>query len=158
MPDTVGGLPLHPLVVHAVVVLLPLAVLGTVLLALRPAWRHRYGGLNALVAVVATALCPVAASSGEVLEGFVGDPGRHADLGGALVFWALPLAVLAVLLWLTSRRERRPDARPGAFTQVVAGLAVVAALATAFQVYRVGESGASAVWGDRVAAQTSSAG
>ncbi len=30
MFDTVNGLPVHPLVVHAVVVLLPLALLGTI--------------------------------------------------------------------------------------------------------------------------------
>ena len=37
--DLINGLPVHPLVVHAVVVLVPLAALGTIAIALRPAWR-----------------------------------------------------------------------------------------------------------------------
>lgn len=150
MFDLIGGLPVHPLVVHAVVVLLPLAVLGTIAVAARPAWRARYGGINALVAVVGTALCPVATSSGESLEHRVGDPGRHAELGDQLVWFALPLAVLAVVLWWLQRRRRDEAGRPPAVVTVVAALSVVAALATAVQVYRVGDSGAQAVWKDQV--------
>jgi uncharacterized membrane protein len=155
--DTIGGLPVHPLIVHAVVVLLPLAVLGTIAVAVRPAWRARYSGLNALVAVVATVLCPLATESGEALEERVGDPGAHAELGDQLLWFALPLAVLAVALWWLQRRQ--PSVGATTPTPVwataraltaVAVLAVVAALATGVQVYRVGESGAKAVWGDQV--------
>ncbi len=39
MFDLINGLPIHPLVVHGVVVLLPLAILGTIAIAARPAWR-----------------------------------------------------------------------------------------------------------------------
>ncbi|MCW2828706.1 MAG: hypothetical protein JWQ67_2322, partial [Marmoricola sp.] len=45
MFDTFNGIPLHPLVVHAVVVLLPLAILGTIAIAVRPGWRGKYGPL-----------------------------------------------------------------------------------------------------------------
>jgi len=75
MFDLINGLPIHPLVVHAVVVLLPLAILGTVAIAVRPAWRTAYGPLVLGCAAVATALIPVATSSGEALEKHVGDPG-----------------------------------------------------------------------------------
>ena len=37
MFDLINGLPVHPLVVHAVVVLLPLAVIGTIAIAVSPA-------------------------------------------------------------------------------------------------------------------------
>ncbi|MEW1960492.1 DUF2231 domain-containing protein [Kineococcus sp. NPDC059986] len=161
MFDLIGGLPVHPLVVHAVVVLLPLAILGTIAVAVRPAWRARYGGINALVAVVGTALCPVATSSGESLERRVGDPGRHADLGDQLVWFALPMAVLAVVLWWLQRRRRDEAERAGngrAAVSVVAALAVVASIATAVQVYRVGDSGAQAVWKDQVNAAPQKAG
>jgi hypothetical protein len=47
------------------------------------------------------------------------------------------------------RRARSTPAGGTALT-VVAGLALVAALATSVQVYRVGDSGARAAWGDRV--------
>lgn len=152
MVDTVGGLPVHPLVVHAVVVLLPLAVLGSIAVAVRPTWRARYAGLNALVAVVGTALCPVATSSGEALEHQVGDPGAHAELGDQLLWFALPMALLAVALWWTQRR------RTVRGTGVLAVLTVVAAVAAGVQVYRVGDSGAQAVWADQMTASPAQSG
>jgi hypothetical protein len=161
--DLVNGLPVHALVVHAVVVLLPLACLGTIAIAVRPRWRHRYGVLVVACAAVSTALIPVATSSGEALEGHVGNPGVHAELGDQLILFALPLLALsAALVWLDRRQapaavEPVGDAAPAVAdrksvtaTRVVAVLALVAALATSVQVYRVGDSGARAAWGDRV--------
>jgi uncharacterized membrane protein len=150
--DLIDGLPLHPLVVHAVVVLLPLAALGTLAIALLPRLRVRYGPLVTAVAVVATVLVPVATSSGEALERHVGDPGQHARLGDQLIWFAVPLAVLALLLTLVARRADGDRAAPTRRwpASVIAVLAVVAAVATGVQVYRVGESGARAVWSDQV--------
>jgi uncharacterized membrane protein len=154
MFNQVNGLPVHPLVVHAVVVLLPAAVLGTIAIAVRPAWRQRYGTLVLWVTAVATALIPVATSSGESLEHRVGDPGRHAALGDQLIWFALPLLVLVGALVLLGRRADRAsddDAaapRGAGLGRAVTVLAVVAALATGVQVYRVGDSGARAAWGD----------
>ena len=181
MFDTIGGLPVHPLVVHAVVVLLPLAVLGTIAVAVSPRLRTRCSGLNALVALVGTALCPVATSSGESLEHRVGDPGAHAALGDQLLWFALPMTLLAVVVWWLQRRSRTVDeagrelsvhdgegavANGPATTTVrrqqvrpavrglglVAVLAVVASVAAGVQVYRVGDSGARAVWADQMTA------
>ncbi len=151
MFDLINGIPVHALVVHGVVVLLPLAVLGTIAIAVRPSWRLPYGLLVVGCAAVATALIPVATSSGEALEHRVGDPGRHADLGDQLIWFAVPLLVLAAALVLLEwRRARGRAAWTLAGRRVVAGLAVVAALAAAVQVYRVGDSGAQAAWGNRV--------
>ena len=146
MFDLINGLPWHPLVVHAVVVLLPLAMLGTVLVAVVPRWRRPYGPLVVAVAAVATALVPVATSSGEALEKHVGDPGRHAELGDQLIWFALPLLVLVMALVVL---DRRGTARR-ALTTTVAVLAVVAALASTVQVYRIGDTGARAAWADQV--------
>jgi uncharacterized membrane protein len=146
--DLVNGVPMHPLVVHAVVVLLPLAVLGTILVATHRPWRATYGPLVVLCTAVATVLIPVATSSGESLERRVGDPGRHAALGDQLIWFAIPLLVLVLALVALDRlRVTRT-----AVTTSVAVLAVVAALAAGVQVYRVGDSGARAAWGGRVAA------
>jgi uncharacterized membrane protein len=68
LPETVRGLPLHALVVHAVVVLVPLAALGGIVCAVWPAVRRHFGALTLLGAVVATALVPVATGSGENFE------------------------------------------------------------------------------------------
>jgi uncharacterized membrane protein len=148
--DLINGIPLHPLVVHGVVVLLPLAILGTILIAVRPQWRATYGPLVVFFAAAATVLMPVATSSGEALEERVGDPGTHAHLGDQLIWFTLPLLVLVVALVALDRFHRPREARKGnALTTAVAGLAVVAALASGVQVYRVGDSGARAVWSDR---------
>jgi len=160
MFDVVNGLPVHPLVVHGVVVLLPLAILGTVAIAVRPGWRSRYGALVVAVTAVATALIPVATSSGEALEKHVGDPGEHAQLGDQLIWFAVPLLLLVAALVGLDRRgsATRDTGEDGAATSagsttvvtVVAALAVIASLAAGVQVYRVGDSGARAAWGDQV--------
>lgn len=147
MFDLINGLPVHPLVVHGVVVLLPLAVLGTIAIAVVPRWRRPYGPLVIAVAAVATVLIPVATSSGEALEKHVGDPGKHAALGDQLIWFAVPLLILVVALVVLDRRESSR-----ALVMGVAVLAVLAGLATAVQVYRVGDSGARAAWGDQVSA------
>lgn len=152
MFDLINGLPVHPLVVHAVVVLLPLSVLGTIVIAARPAWRLRYGPLVVAGAAVATVLLPVSTSSGEALQERVGNPGEHAELGDQLIWFAIPLLLLAVaMVWLERRKAAgKPAIGPSVLPTAIAGLAIVAALATAVQVYRVGDSGARAAWGERV--------
>ena len=153
MFDTINGLPIHPLVVHAVVVLLPLSILGVLALVIRPAWRPRYGILVAGCALVATALVPVATQSGEALEKHVGDPGGHAQLGDQLLWFAIPLAITAVALVLVDRGYADPLVRRPVAGVVLSVLAVVAAVAAGAQVYRVGESGARAAWADQVVEQ-----
>jgi len=53
MPDTVDGLPLHPLLVHFPLVLVPLLVLLVVLYALIPPLRKRVGWAVLVLAVLA---------------------------------------------------------------------------------------------------------
>jgi hypothetical protein len=156
---TVNGLPLHPLVVHAVVVLLPLAALGVAALSIRPSLVDRFGLLVVGVAAVATVTIPVATSSGEDLEHRVGDPGAHAQLGDTLIWFALPLlAVTVAMVWSHRRHKARPAAAGragrGATGIALSVLALILAAANLVQVYRVGDSGARAVWDQTPAAST----
>lgn len=152
MFDLLNGLPVHPLVVHAVVVLLPLAVLGAIGIAVVPRWRQRFGVLVLAVTVAAVVAIPVATQSGEALERRVGDPGAHAELGDQLIWFALPLlVVVAALVWM-DRRAGEPSRR--GLTLVVAVLAVVVGVANLVQVYRIGDSGARAAWGGQVSASS----
>lgn len=152
MFDLVNGLPVHTLVVHAVVVLVPLAALGAIAIAVRRPWRRRYGVLVAIAAALGAALTPVATASGEALERRVGNPGTHAALGDQLIWFVIPLLVLVLALVALDRRG--PTRSSASLLQVVAALVVVAALATTVQVVRIGDSGARAAWGDRVSAPT----
>lgn len=158
MFDLVNGVPIHPLVVHGVVVLLPLAIVGTIAIAVKPSWRTSYGHLVVATTAIATALIPIATSSGEALEQRVGDPGNHASLGDQLIWFAVPLLVLDLaLVWIARRAAKAgqtdaPTAGSGrVVVTVVAAASVLAALAAGVQVYRVGDSGARAAWGQTAA-------
>jgi uncharacterized membrane protein len=144
--DTIIGLPVHPLVVHAVVVLLPLACLATAAVAAWPAWRRFAYPLVALDAAVLAATF-VARQSGKNLEHrieqFSTPPGLHdhARWGGRLLWLAAALFVGSLIIaFLHSRRST------GAISRVVGVLAVVGALATIGVTAYVGHTGATAVW------------
>ncbi len=106
MPGTVFGVPLHPLVVHATVVLVPLAALLVLLAAVWPAARRRIGLWAPVVAIIALFLVPLTTSSGEDLQARVADTAlvrAHAEMGDSLIPWAFGLAVAAIALILVSR-------------------------------------------------------
>jgi uncharacterized membrane protein len=143
--DTIGGLPVHALVVHASVVLLPLTGLGAVLISLKPAWARRFGIIVVLVGLVALVSTVVAKESGETLAARVGLPEPHAELGDRLPLFAAVLFVLVTILWLIDRgipgNRRRPVSVMG-----LAALVVVVSIITIWWTFRVGDSGARAVW------------
>lgn len=153
MPETVFGLPTHAIVVHATVVLLPLAALAVLLHAFWPAARRRLGGATPVLAGVALVLVPMATQSGESLEEAVGHNAlveRHAELADGMLPWAIGLFVVAVGLWWLDRRRSRgaeTDVSRARWVPVVAGvLAVVSVVGTVQQVVRVGHAGAKATW------------
>jgi uncharacterized membrane protein len=161
MFDLINGIPVHPLVVHAIVVLLPLTALGTLAVAAVPRWRVTYGPLLVASALLSVVLLPVATSSGEELEERVGDVGDHAELGETLIWFAIPLLLLVAALWWLARRDDRAEdtkdtkvATSRVLVTTVTVLAVLAALATSVQVYRVGDSGAKEVWEDATSSTT----
>ncbi|GAB1692638.1 hypothetical protein KRM28CT15_44410 [Krasilnikovia sp. M28-CT-15] len=57
--STINGLPAHVLLVHAILVLLPLAAVLLVVTAVSPAMRRRLAGPNALLSLAVLALVPV---------------------------------------------------------------------------------------------------
>ncbi len=64
VPTLLSGLPLHPLVVHVAVVLVPAAVLGALLVALWPAARRRWGWPVVVLTALAAISVPLATSTG----------------------------------------------------------------------------------------------
>jgi hypothetical protein len=145
----VPGIPVHPLFVHAVVVLLPLAAVGVILIAAVPRWRAAIGFTVLVITAVGTALVPVATMSGNNLADSIGKStlvARHQALGSTLWYLAVPLLLVSVLLWWLGRRERSEQPLSTAASVAVGLLSVVVAVATIVQVVRVGHSGAKAVW------------
>ena len=68
----IAGLPLHPLLVHAVVVLTPLTALALVLGSVWPAARRRLGIVTPLAALLLIVLVPITVAAGEALAAVVG--------------------------------------------------------------------------------------
>jgi hypothetical protein len=120
-PDliTIGGLPAHPILVHAVVVLLPLAALGGLIIALRARWRRRFGPAVLLLTAVGVAAVPLATTTGNQLKAVLPPNAainRHADLGNNLLPFALAFGVAVLLLLIAGRLADRERSADGAAT------------------------------------------
>ena len=160
----ITGLPLHPLVVHAAVTLIPLSAVGAVALAVLPRWRWLTRWPAAVVAVAAAVVAWVARLSGSAL--LEDRPGllevevlrdrieRHRDLGELLSLTMLPFALLVLLAaWslagptaLASGRGAR-ESRIPALEKVLPVLLVLGALGVLVLVVLAGDAGSRAVWG-----------
>lgn len=136
------GLPLHPLVVHAVVVLVPLVTAGMVLAVVSSLWADRLRVVLAVLASVAAASAFVARASGESLLAAVpgsAEVARHASIADTLPWFLLGSAAL-VVGWTWARSQGR-DARAIGITAALGSVG-----ATIWTVL-VGHSGAVSVWG-----------
>jgi uncharacterized membrane protein len=148
----VMGLPLHPLVVHAVVVLLPLGALGLIACVVMPRWRRGYAGLSVLGLLAGTGAAWVAASAGHALAEKVGTPVTHMAWGDWLPRVATLTLVLAAVWYFLQRGKDQQST----LARVLGIGAAVAAVATVGLTTIVGHSGATAVWGGSVAAPVAS--
>ena len=145
--DTIGGLPLHPLTVHAASVLIPLSAIALVLLVFVPKWRKAYLPLTIGALAVSVGLAFAAKQSGEALAARVGNPGEHQALGDLLFPASIGLFFLGLAFYFFTKTEKPKwtlQLAGGLSTAAVAGVVVLSVL--------VGHSGAQATWGDRIAA------
>jgi nucleoside recognition membrane protein YjiH len=156
MFDTIFGIPVHPLAVHATVVLVPAAAILVAVAALWPAARDRLGWITPIVAAVALVLIPISTQSGERLEARVARTDlvrAHTQMAdGLLPFVALMVVAVGAMVYLSRRGPL-----PRVVRLTLAVVCVAASLATVVQVVRIGHSGAVAVW-QQVGAQTPSGG
>jgi cytochrome b involved in lipid metabolism len=152
--DLINGIPVHALVVHAAVVLVPLVALGVLVMAFSPRFSRSLGWLVSLGAVAAFAATVVAKLAGEALVERVGEPGfDHHELGDLMPVFAAGLLVATVGLWLVDRSASDGGTGPRRSLRIgVAAAAGLVAVGNVVWVYRVGDSGAKSVWTGRVAA------
>ena len=108
--NSILGLPAHPLLVHGVVVLLPLAVLAALVYALVPHWRDRFYPLIVAVVPLAMVFVVLAGGSGEALQANVPRSHwihDHAQAAGTLNVLAWVFTVTFLLLVALDWRARR---------------------------------------------------
>lgn len=168
MFDTVFGLPVHPLIVHATVVIVPTAALSVALAAVWSRFRAWAGYGPLLLSGLAVILTPLSSASGEELEHSIASSElaeRHAELGEGLLLPVLVLAAAAAALYWVHLRERAENTdsgrrralaertggpgRPGLAVLIAIGVvATIGVLGTVVQVARIGHSGAEAAWSD----------
>jgi hypothetical protein len=153
----INGLPLHPLVVHAVVVLAPLAALTGLAYAFVPRWRWllRWPFValavgTAVAAIVATAAGEALLDARPELEALVDD---HQDWGELLRTASIAYAAAAAFgAWALGGPSALVSGRGARGTNPVGGaiatvLVAVGAVALLVLVFLAGDSGSRAVWG-----------
>lgn len=141
----IGGLPLHPLVIHVAVVFGPLAALCALAYALIGRWRDPLRWPMVALALVATGSIVAAYLTGRNFLESRPELGTNPlvqthEARAKLLLWvALAFGAVSVVAgWL--------HARIGATQVVLRAALAVAALAVLVQVVRTGDAGARAVW------------
>jgi len=147
---TIAGVPAHPLLVHAVVVLVPLAALGAVVLAVRSGWSRAYGPLVAAGAVSGALAATLAQQAGnQLLQALTippeleGQLAQHGQFGLYTVVASWPFAVLAMAAAVLGRR----DTGSRTWARVTGALSALAGVVAVVVTVLAGHSGATAVWG-----------
>jgi hypothetical protein len=157
-----NGLPLHILLIHFVVIVVPVVVLCTLLAAAWPAARRRLGIVTPLLALVALISVPITVEAGEVLQEQITETALselHGELGRDLLPWAIALFVVATIQWVwfhfftgTGKYADRVTSRGVriAITVALAVAVVIVAIGAVYSVFVIGESGAKSVWSTRI--------
>ena len=152
-----NGLPLHPLVVHAVVIFAPLAGLTGLAYAFVPRWRWllrwplvALSLVVAVTAVVATMAGHSLLDSRPELAALVE---THEERGEMLRNWSLSFVVDALLAaWALGGASALASGRGARESQGVIGwiamvLLVVGSIGLLVLVFLAGDSGSRSVWG-----------
>lgn len=143
-------LPLHPLLVHLTVIVIPVAALALVLAAVWPAARRRLGLLPQILALLALVMVPVTTAAGSWLADRVGRTplvDRHEELGNSILPWVIAMFVVAIAVWAWHRYFTRATGRVRLTVSVILAAAAVAiAAGSVVTIVQIGESGARAVW------------
>jgi len=144
--DLIFGLPVHPLVVHGAVILVPLVAFAALAMSYWPSFSRRYGGPVLILAGVAQVSLFLAKGSGEPFEERLNkDIERHADLGEIAPLTFIPLLILLFIRW----RMDKSGATVGSpkVRRLVSVLLALAAILALVYIYLTGHSGAESVWG-----------
>jgi len=143
---SIAGLPLHPLVIHASIVLIPLVAISGLVMSYLPSFSRRYGKVTLVIAIVAQLSLFLAKVTGEAFQEILDkDMGNHAELGEIAPFVTLPMVALIYLRW---RLDRSGATVGSAWARRLTSIAlIVASLASIAVIVLVGHSGAESVWG-----------
>ena len=144
--DLILSLPVHPLVVHSAVVLVPIVALSALVMSYLPSFSRRYGKLVIALAVIAQLTLFIAKASGESFAERIGkEVERHQNFGDLAPWVTLPMLILLFIRWRMDR-EGATVGSPLIRRLVSLGL-ILAAIAALVIIFLTGHSGAESVWG-----------
>ena len=141
--DLFLGLPVHVLITHVVVVVLPISALALILLVFLPKLRNKYLFLTLIGLGVSVVAAFIAKESGEALSYRVGTPAAHTEWGEKALLIAVALFISALVWQFLLKRKNK-------FTFIVGYVAVILAIAALVISYLAGHSGAKASWEKRI--------
>ncbi len=149
MFDLIAGLPVHILIVHLAVVLIPLSAIGAILIAARPKALRLFGAATVIGATVGVLASVIATLSGNQLAERVGWPSEHANYGEIFPFAALAFLLLLIVFWLYARGVPLNRNRP-LWLKVFGAVLIVAAIGISYFTVLTGYSGSKATWSEIV--------
>ena len=126
MFDSINGVPLHALIVHVAIVLIPLSAIGAILIAARPKALRLFGAATVIGAAVGAVASVISKTSGQNLSQRVGWPQEHVDYGNIFPIAALGFLFLLTIFWLIARGVPLNRERPLWLKVVGATLILVA--------------------------------
>jgi cytochrome b involved in lipid metabolism len=141
--DLFLGLPVHVLITHVVVVLLPLSAFALISLVFLPKLRKNYLLLTLIGLGVSVVAAFIAKESGEALSYRVGTPSVHTEWGEKTLLIAVALFVSALIWQFLLKKKNK-------FTFIIGYLAVILAITALVISYLAGHSGAKASWEKRI--------
>jgi uncharacterized membrane protein YhdT len=154
--NSLFGIPAHPLIVHAAVVLVPLVAIGTIVMAFWDRARGVFGWAVAGLSIAAFGSVGLAQKSGETLADHVEPTAlvrAHTEMGEAILPWAFAIGAVAcsvmALHWYITRATKDGSPSPSWFrpaSMVLAVLSILFAVGGVIVTYQVGHSGAKATW------------
>ena len=149
------GLPLHPLIIHAVVVLVPLSALGVIFLLVFPRFAPTFSPLILILLIASTVAGFIAENSGQSLSNRVGYPGDHAEQGERLAKLILLFTLLYITWFVIYRKSIKFKSADKLLKNSLSVLLLLTAIASTTLTFIVGHSGAKASWEDRIKASDS---
>ncbi len=149
MFDTFTGLPIHILVSHFAVVLIPIGATATIAVALYKPFREKYLALLAIGNIGLLAMAFVTLRAGEdLMDRYreLGDTSTpkfdHESLGRTLVWIMLATTIATMVMWAAQPLGAKAPAAMLALGGIVAALAVTSLWFS----YRAGHTGSESHW------------
>jgi hypothetical protein len=156
--NTIGGIPAHPLLIHAAVIFIPLLIVAAIVYAIWPRVRGKIWWAVVALAIIGPFCALFARLSGQNLRQHLINTGvgqgalltkinQHMSYGTNTLWWTIALGVVTLVvvgyLW-----RAVPAGGTESLAVRAAGVVVTVALGavTGYYVFKTGDTGAHIVW------------